>query len=160
MSLKYHSDCSSISISGARTIRQKELKFVSIVGARPQFIKAAMVSRAIDLHNKTSKTPQIREIIIHSGQHYDPNMSQDFFDQLQIPEPNYNLGIGSGPHGWMTGTMLPRIEKVLFEERPDWVIVYGDTNTTLAGAMAAVKIHIPISHVEAGLRSFLAYWLP
>ena len=131
------------------------MKVVTVVGARPQFIKAAPVSRAINEHNKkaTSHSSLVTEIIIHTGQHYDYNMSQVFFDELEIAQPAYHLGVGSGNHGATTGKMLERIEKVLLEEKPDWVIVYGDTNSTLAGALAAVKLNMPVAHVEAGLRS-------
>lgn len=130
------------------------MKVITVVGARPQFIKAASVSRAIRKYNLKNPVNQINEVIVHTGQHYDQNMSQVFFEELDIPKPNYNLGNGSGPHGEQTGRMLETIEKVLEKENPDWVLVYGDTNSTLAGALAAVKMHIPVAHVEAGLRSY------
>ncbi len=130
------------------------MKIITIIGARPQFIKAAAVSRAIAARNKAHSTSKIEEIIVHTGQHYDQNMSLVFFEQLDIPEPEYNLGIVAPTHGAMTGQMLEEIEKVLLVERPDKVLVYGDTNSTLAGALAAAKLHIPVAHVEAGLRSF------
>jgi UDP-GlcNAc3NAcA epimerase len=123
-------------------------KIVSIVGARPQFIKAAAVSRAI------RETRGLDEVMVHTGQHFDANMSDVFFRELDIPEPKHRLNINGGSHGEMTGRMLAAIEPVLIAERPEWVVVYGDTNSTLAGALAAAKLHIPIAHVEAGLRSF------
>jgi UDP-N-acetylglucosamine 2-epimerase len=130
------------------------MKIVTIIGARPQFIKAAAISRAITVHNRDNSESVIEEILIHTGQHYDDGMSAIFFRELEIPEPKYNLGIGSGSHGKQTGQMLAVIEEVLLKENPDWVLIYGDTNSTLAGALAAAKLHIPIAHVEAGLRSF------
>jgi UDP-GlcNAc3NAcA epimerase len=129
------------------------MKIVTIVGARPQFIKAAMVSRAIREHNARGGPP-VAEILVHTGQHFDDNMSQVFFDELDIAAPHYNLGVASLPHGAMTGRMLEAIETILLEQKPDWVLVYGDTNSTLAGALAAVKLHLPCAHVEAGLRSY------
>ncbi|NET57866.1 MAG: UDP-N-acetylglucosamine 2-epimerase (non-hydrolyzing) [Symploca sp. SIO2E6] len=129
------------------------MKILTVVGARPQFIKAAAVSRAIAQHNQNPSNP-IQEILLHTGQHYDKNMSDVFFQEMQIPHPNYHLGIGGGSHGTMTGQMLDKIEQVLQEEKPDITLVYGDTNSTLAGALAAVKLQIPVAHVEAGLRSF------
>ena len=124
------------------------MNIATIIGARPQFVKAAVVSRAISHHKK------IREIIIHTGQHHDPFMSDVFFEEMNIPKPNHNLEISGLSHGAMTGRMLEKIEEILVETKPDWVLVYGDTNSTLAGALAACKLHIPVAHVEAGLRSF------
>ena len=121
---------------------------LTVVGARPQFVKASVVSRAF------REVGGIREVLVHTGQHFDRNMSDIFFDELALPDPAYNLGIGGGRHGAMTGQMLTAIEQVLLAERPEAVLVYGDTNSTLAGALAAVKLHIRVAHVEAGLRSF------
>ena len=123
------------------------MKVLTVIGARPQFVKAATVSRAL-------KKSGIEEVIVHTGQHHDQNMSQVFFDEMEIPTPHYNLEIQGLNHGAMTGRMLEKIEEVLIREKPDYVLVYGDTNSTLAGALAAVKLHIPVAHVEAGLRSF------
>ncbi len=123
------------------------MKLVTVIGARPQFIKAAPLCRAVRGAGHT-------EILIHTGQHYDDNMSGVFFDELDIPQPDLNLGIGSGHHGVQTGAMLAGLEKILLAEQPDWVVVYGDTNSTLAGALAGAKLNLKVAHVEAGLRSF------
>ncbi|MGY3534247.1 non-hydrolyzing UDP-N-acetylglucosamine 2-epimerase [Bradyrhizobium sp. USDA 4452] len=124
------------------------IKILTVVGARPQFIKAAALSRAI------RDTDGLTEVMIHTGQHFDANMSDLFFEELAIPRPKHHLDINGGGHGDMTGRMLMAIEPILLAEKPDWVVVYGDTNSTLAGSLAAAKIHIPVAHVEAGLRSF------
>lgn len=123
-------------------------KIVSIVGARPQFIKAGAVSR------KILEDSELKEVMIHTGQHYDSKMSAIFFKELEIPSPKYNLGIGGFSHGAMTGRMIEGIEKILLEEKPNFTLVYGDTDSTLAGALASVKLQIPVIHIEAGLRSF------
>lgn len=124
------------------------MRIVTVIGARPQFIKAAVVSRKLREHKG------VQEVIVHTGQHFDANMSDVFFEELDIPHPNYHLGIGGGTHGQNTGRMIEAIETVLLLEKPDWLLVYGDTDSTLAGALAAVKLQIPVAHVEAGLRSF------
>lgn len=121
------------------------MKIVTVVGARPQFIKAAVVSHV--LRKKHT------EVLVHTGQHFDYNMSEQFFKELDIPSPDYNLGISGGTHAQMTGRMMIAIEEVLIKEKPDWLLVYGDTNSTLAAALAAVKLHIPVCHVEAGART-------
>ncbi len=130
------------------------MRLVNVVGARPQFIKLAPVLKAIEQHNHEHPQGLIRETLVHTGQHYDFEMSQVFFDELGLKAPDYHLGVGSGSHGHQTGEMLKEIEQVLLDEKPDWVVVYGDTNTTLAAALAAAKLHVPVAHVEAGLRSF------
>ena len=129
------------------------MRIVSVVGARPQFVKLAPVSRAMAAAESTLGTA-IEDVIVHTGQHYDAGMSDVFFDELKIPQPTVHLGVGSGNHGAQTASMLDAIEKVIVERRPDWVVIYGDTNSTLAGALAAAKLHVPVAHIEAGLRSF------
>lgn len=123
------------------------MKIVTVVGARPQFVKAAVVSPAL-------RAQGIEEYLVHTGQHYDVEMSAAFFEGLGLPEPAANLGVGSSTHGAQTARMIEGIETILLREKPRAVVVYGDTNSTLAGALAAVKLHIPVAHVEAGLRSF------
>ena len=125
-------------------------KIITVVGARPQIIKAAALSRAIKNHF----SGKIKEVIVHTGQHYDENMSQVFFDELGIPSPDINLSVGSGSHGKQTATMIEGIEKVIMDEKPNAIVVYGDTNSTLAAGVAASKIHVPVVHIEAGLRSY------
>ena len=124
------------------------MKILTVVGARPQFVKAATLSRVIE------SMSDVEEIIVHTGQHFDKNMSDVFFEEMKIPRPDYNLAIASLSHGAMTGRMLEAIETIILDERPDWVLVYGDTNSTLAGALAASKLRVKVAHVEAGLRSF------
>ncbi len=126
------------------------LKIVTVIGARPQIIKASALSRAI----KTHYNQEVKEVLVHTGQHYDQQMSEVFFKELQIPKPDYNLGIGSGTHGAQTAGMIEGLEEILLQEEPNFLLVYGDTNSTLAAAVTASKLHIPIAHVEAGLRSF------
>jgi len=127
-----------------------KLKIVNLVGARPQIIKASAISRSIRNHHSA----KVNEIIVHTGQHYDREMSQVFFDELEITKPHYNLGVGSARHGRQTGLMITGIEEILLNEKPDCLIIYGDTNSTLAGALAGSKQHFPVIHIEAGLRSF------
>jgi len=134
-------------VAGATGKGEYEMKVVSVVGARPQFVKLAPVAAAF------VKTEH-EHVIVHTGQHYDARLSDDFFDTLAIPEPDVHLSIGSGSHGVQTGRMLAALDAVYDEQKPDWVLVYGDTNSTLAGALAAVKLHLPVAHLEAGLRSF------
>ena len=124
------------------------MKILSIVGARPQFVKLAPIARAF------TGLPDVEHVIVHTGQHYDAGMSDVFFEELHIPTPDVNLGIGSGSHGQQTGSMLSALDALLDDHRPDWTLVYGDTNSTMAGALAAVKLHLPVAHLEAGLRSF------
>ena len=124
------------------------MKVVTIVGARPQFVKAAIISRAF------TQMADVNEVMVHTGQHYDENMSEIFFEEMNIPRPAYQLKAGGGNHGAMTGRMLAGIEKILLDEDPDCVLVFGDTNSTLSGALASAKLHIPVAHIEAGLRSF------
>ncbi len=126
------------------------IKIITIIGARPQFIKAAAISRAI----QTKFSHQINEVIVHTGQHYDPNLSQVFFEELNIPKEKYNLNIGSGSHAEQTASMLVSIEKVIIDEQPDLILLYGDTNSTLSACLAAIKLHLPIIHIEAGVRSY------
>ena len=124
------------------------LKVLSIVGARPQFVKLAPVAAAF------RETRAIEHVIVHTGQHYDAQLSDVFFADLEIPSPDVHLGVGSGSHGEQTGAMLAALDPIIDAQQPDWVLVYGDTNSTLAGALAAVKLHVPVAHLEAGLRSF------
>lgn len=130
------------------------MKIASIVGARPQFIKVAPLIRGIQEYNKLKSKAEIEHLIIHTGQHYDYEMNKIFFDELGIHKPDYNLEVGSGSHGWQTSEMIKKSEEVLTEENPNWILVYGDANSTLAGAITATKLHFPIAHIEAGLRSY------
>ena len=134
--------------------KSNKMKIASIIGARPQFVKLAPLVRAIRKHNKFNSKFKIKHLIIHTGQHYDYEMNKIFFDELSIQEPDYNLEVGSGSHGWQTGKIIKRVEEVLMKEKPNWVLVYGDTNSTFAGAFTAAKLHIPVAHIESGLRSF------
>src|ERR1017187_9091373 len=126
------------------------IKILTVIGARPQIIKSAALSRSIRKHFSAKLT----EVVLHTGQHYDENMSGVFFDELQIPKPDYNLHIGSGSHGKQTSAMILGIEEILEKEKPNALVLYGDTNSTLAGSIAASKLHIPVVHIEAGLRSY------
>jgi UDP-GlcNAc3NAcA epimerase len=128
----------------------KKKKIITIIGARPQIIKSSAISRAI----RTKFQHEIEELIVHTGQHYDENMSEVFFEEMQIPKPHFNLNVGSGSHGAQTAKMIEGLESIFLAEKPDAVVVYGDTNSTIAGGLAAAKIHIPVVHIEAGLRSF------
>ena len=127
------------------------MNILTVIGARPQFIKAAVLSRYI----RNNPSCGVTETILHTGQHYDQNMSDVFFSEMEIPRPAINLHVGSGNHGKTTGFMLERIESIILEYKPDALLVYGDTNSTLAGALAAGKLHVPVAHVEAGLRSYM-----
>jgi len=129
------------------------MKVILVAGARPNFMKIAPILRAIDGHNASGKETAIEPLIVHTGQHYDYKMSKVFFEDLELPEPDMYLGVGSGTHAEQTGRVMIEFEKVLIGQKPDLVIVVGDVNSTLAGALAAVKLHIPIAHVEAGIRS-------
>lgn len=142
--------CENKKAETANRTHRTNMKIVTVIGARPQIIKAAALSRAIKEHF----SKEVHEVIVHTGQHYDENMSQVFFDELGIPQPDYNLGVGSASHGVQTAKMTEGIEDILIKEKPDYIVLYGDTNSTLAGAIAAAKIHVPIAHIEAGLRSF------
>jgi UDP-N-acetylglucosamine 2-epimerase len=144
----------TIPLGKLRLRRNAGVRLTTVVGARPQFVKAAAVSRAILLYNGANLDARIVETLIHTGQHYDPALSRVFFDQLDIPAPQINLGVGSGPHGRQTAEMLIGLESALSADRPDLVLVYGDTNSTLAAALAAAKLGLPVAHVEAGMRSF------
>lgn len=128
-------------------------KWISIVGARPQFVKVAPLCRAVENHNRQSRDAQIEHLIVHTGQHYDREVAGIFFEQMKIPAPKYNLGVGSGSHGTQLARMLARMEPILCSQKPDWVLVYGDTNSTLAGALLAARLRLPLAHVEAGCRS-------
>lgn len=130
------------------------MKLLSIIGARPQFIKIAPVCRAVEVHNRQPGTPWIEHVLVHTGQHYDHEMAELFFDELAIPEPKYNLAVGSAPQYQQISAMIERLQPVLSQESPDWVVVYGDTNSTLAGALVAARLGIPLAHVEAGCRSY------
>src|SRR5258708_25216961 len=142
-------------ISSSKINRFNFVKLLSIIGARPQFVKAAMIARAVKRHNRrAASNKRIRHVLVHTGQHYEHRMSGVFFEELELPDPDYNLEVGSGPQGAQTGAMLGKIEKVLLAEKPNVIMVYGDTNSTLAGALSAAKLHIQIAHLESGLRSF------
>jgi UDP-N-acetylglucosamine 2-epimerase len=130
------------------------MKLAFIIGARPQFIKLSPLCRTLDTHNRSPKESEVKSVIIHTGQHYDYELSKVFFDQLLLPSPKYNLEVGSATHGTQMGEMMEKLEPVLLQEAPDIAVVFGDTNSTLAGALVASKLHVPVAHVEAGLRSF------
>jgi UDP-GlcNAc3NAcA epimerase len=148
--------CHRTSFSKTSKQRPIVVKLLSIVGARPQFVKAAMIAGAVTRHNRqtSSKKSRVRHILVHTGQHYEHRMSGVFFDELDLRKPDHNLAVGSGTQGAQTGAMLDKIERVILADRPDVVMVYGDTNSTVAGALAAAKLHVQIAHLESGLRSF------